>query len=385
MRELILSTLLVAVGIAGLDASAFGQCPFPGKPSGEFSDPSGAEASGLVWLPKGLLVVGDSGEIALFDSNGGLEQSWGGLPPEFTDLEGVTVVPGNWDTVYLLVETHVLVEFDLVSGSVLRAFPLPDLGTEDGLEGVTFLPDSKAANGGIFLVGSQGSQAGKARIYALDLPIASGRVGAGTVLGTISTNLTEVSGLTYDGALDEVFAISDFDNLVVGMTRGGVLLDEWTLPGGNQEGIAFRNGALYIADDVPGQWLVHRYEDFLLPFSPGSASCRFSNGTCVNAPGFNCGGMPSIGTTWIGVVSTSPTTVETVVAVSLNPGYLRAKKGEILVDMERMTFQRGFGEHAFPIPRSRALIGLRFFAQGFQIDESGAATPLNALHLWIGP
>jgi uncharacterized protein YjiK len=59
----------------------------------------------------------------------------------------------------------------------------------------------------------------------------------------------DLAGLHYDRDRSVLFAIYDDANLMRAMDVNGSLIQEWGLPGLNQEGIAPAGNVLYIAED----------------------------------------------------------------------------------------------------------------------------------------
>jgi hypothetical protein len=199
--------------------------------------------------------VGDGGTLAELDSLGTLIEQWdlSGL-----DVEGITIADPLTDVVYIGVEhPDSVVEFDLATGSVLRTFDLTAtlVGPDNaGLEGLTFVSDAANPQGGVFYAALQDD----GRIYVFDLPIVSSATDT-TVLHidtlTPVVDRSDLSGLHYNALNDTLYGTYDSSDLITAMDTQGVLIQEWTLPGNDQEGIAIDRCELYIAEDVgPEVW-----------------------------------------------------------------------------------------------------------------------------------
>jgi hypothetical protein len=169
------------------------------------------------------------------------------------DLEGVCVADPGSDFVYVGVEhPDSIMEFDLTTGLVTRAFDLTtwmaSTDDNDGLEALTFVPDTGDPEGGLFYAGLQDD----GKIYSFRLPIASSLSSTTVIpISTITpvTGRTDLSGLHYDVDNEVLYAIYDSDNKLRAMEADGTFLIEWELPGVTQEGIAMMGDHLYIAED----------------------------------------------------------------------------------------------------------------------------------------
>ncbi|MBI4411154.1 MAG: esterase-like activity of phytase family protein [Deltaproteobacteria bacterium] len=223
---------------------------------------AGYEPSGAVWhsrLSK-LFVVDDDGVVSSLDADGNNITNWS----YSADLEGITVADPDSDFVYLGIENpDGIAEFDITTGAVTRTFNLTTWMTgaaNSGLEALTFVPDSSSSEGGTFYAGHQG----EGKIYVFELPIASSSTSTTVSFVTSFTPIsgqTDISGLDYDETNDVLYAIYDAYNDLVAMETDGTILDSWTLPGNDQEGIALNPDECvwFIAEDEPTTQDVWRY------------------------------------------------------------------------------------------------------------------------------
>ncbi|MBK6940491.1 MAG: hypothetical protein IPH13_09870 [Planctomycetes bacterium] len=252
VRSALLSTSFVLALLAprGSDAAIL---PFPGSAGADVGSglPAQFETSGLCWHDRlqCLFAVSDDGRVVRVEADGSLPQSWslGNL-----DLEDITVADPDSDFVYLGIEQpDSIAEFRLSTGSITRTFafgawmsPL----SSDGVEGITFVPDENAAEGGEFWVAQQLD----GRIFRFRLPIASSSTSTTPIfLGSFVPvpGRVDLSGLAFDPVADCVVAIWDGANVIARISRAGAVLTEWQLPGNDQEGVAVRGCELFVGYD----------------------------------------------------------------------------------------------------------------------------------------
>jgi hypothetical protein len=230
--------------------------------------PAGYETSGLAWhsrLQK-LLAVSDGGTVSSMNTDGSGLVNWS-VPG---DLEGICVANAQSDYVYIGVEhPDSILEFNIRTGAVTRTFDLTAWMTgpdNQGLEGLTFVPSSDSAEGGVFYAGLQAD----GRIYSFELPIVSSSTSTNVTFKgiiTLEAGLADLADLSYDDESGVLLSVFDGPNRLKATTRTGQLLQEWQLPGTEQEGILFHNGALYVGEDYGGASTgrVIRYAPFSLP------------------------------------------------------------------------------------------------------------------------
>ncbi len=238
------------------------------------------EPSGAVWLEtrNQLAVVCDEGDVILLNSEGVIEERWDktdiwnkpGMLHTMKDLEGVTVVPGDTNLIYLGIENpDSIYEFNISNGGLTgKSWDLT--GTmmsppKNGLEALTFVPNSDhpyepSDFGGLFYVGQQSG----GNIYVFDLD-PSGTVV--THVDTIASRYDDLSGLHYDASSGILYAVYDKHKVVVKLGVDGNVWAEYFLPVTDQEGIAVvpessdGKAALYIVEDNAGNPEIRRYND----------------------------------------------------------------------------------------------------------------------------
>ncbi len=249
---LLLSTSLISAG------------PWPGPlPGIEISSglPAGYEPSGAVWhtqLHK-FFTVWDNGVVSMMDYDGMNVVSWnvGG------DLEGICIPDPNSNFVFVGVEGPLdgVKEFNYLTGQVTRFFDLtPWMHSIDpnlGLEALTFVPDTTNSEGGYFYAGLQET----GTIYIFELPILSSSTDTtATLIDSIQTGFTLISGLDYNTDCGLLYALWRFLPRLRVISLDGNILAEWNLPGSCQEGVALWDGLtpgqaqIFIAEDNGGVW-----------------------------------------------------------------------------------------------------------------------------------
>ncbi|MBT4496283.1 MAG: hypothetical protein HOC74_01090 [Gemmatimonadetes bacterium] len=228
---------------------------------GEFNEPSG-----LVFHPgRGtLFAVGDNGDLGEFGLDGKVvkTQHLGDL-----DLEGVTCDPAT-GLLYLIVEgEEKVLEVEPESFAVKREFVLErefegkEIMKEggQGIEGITFAPDARHPEGGVFYIANQAFdldavEGDLSAICEVVLPLRSRKDG-----GTVGISryfipgVIDLSGLHYDAETVLIYAISDSRNVFLLVRPGGEVVRSYALPERDQEGIAVdADGVLYITRDSGG-------------------------------------------------------------------------------------------------------------------------------------
>jgi len=235
--------------------------PVPGTPIG-MNLPADVEPSDIIFHPRlhQLFVVSDNGWLYQMSPDGSVIENWfiGG------DLEGLCVANPEKNTIYVAVEVpYRIYEFDFEQGEVTRTFDLsPWIQTpwNLGIEALTYIPGSAPGAGGVgrFLVGLQldGS------IHEFRLPLGS-TTDEISFLGTWTPvpGRVDLAAMAYDRGTDILYLVYDDANLLRAIRPNGAFVNEWQLPGEEQEGIALdsANCDLYIAQDT-GQVL--RYSNF---------------------------------------------------------------------------------------------------------------------------
>ncbi len=242
--------LTVVWGLVSPGATA--QSTLPGLPGTLISGalPAGLEPSGAVFhtRQRRLYVVSDTGVLTSMAIDGSAVTSTivGG------DLEAVCVAHPMTGFIYLGVEVpNMIIEYDVANAAVSRVFNLtgllPSPGAQ-GLEALTFVPDANHPEGGLFHAGNQAD----GLVYVLSLPLLSNP--ASTAAQLVSTYqpspfFTDISGLHYDVTSHRIYALFDGPNRLRAVTATGAFIQEWFVPGGQQEALALDGCTLVIGED----------------------------------------------------------------------------------------------------------------------------------------
>jgi hypothetical protein len=231
------------------------------------------EPSGICWHSgrETLFVVGDEGDVCEIETDGTLIKR---KRIRKADFEGITHDPAT-GLLYIAVEgLEAVLEVDPETFDVLREFSIPrtlDGGTlmkakGQGIEAITFVPDSEHPQGGLFLVANQAfdltDEEDISAIFQVELPLRDPGA-APKLLGYFEPGIIDLSGLHYDPATGNIFVISDVTNTIHEYSADHVLLRSYAFPGENQEGITADNaGFWYVAQDSGGiMKLKHLVED----------------------------------------------------------------------------------------------------------------------------
>ncbi len=222
-----------------------------------------AEPSGITYhaARQSLFLADDSGSVHEIDLEGHLVQSKG---LGGRDIEGITVDPST-GFLYVAVEgDETILELEPVRLTLQREFRINrNFEGEEllkrggmGIEAVTFVPDPAHPEGGTFWIGNQ-SFSLKAKdepsvICEVVLPLRS--TTAKQVDVAISRayrmDFIDISGLAYDAQGGFLVLISDTTNLLVELKQEGTVLQQYLLPGVDQEGIVLDGlGYMYIAQE----------------------------------------------------------------------------------------------------------------------------------------
>lgn len=233
-----------------------------GEPSGstvEWPLADFPEPSGIVWHPsrRSLFLVGDEGDIGELSLDGRLlrKQHVGG------DLEGITVDPSS-GLLYVVREEHeVILELDPDDFSVLRRFTIdrtwkndPDYLKRggDGVEGLTFVPDTAAPEGGRFWVVNQYDPP---VLVELDIPLHSSRAKYETarIRRAIPVDSAPLSEVTWDAGARRFLVLSALWKRVSILDPDGNQERSVHIPGFLTEGLALMpDGRFAIAQDSGG-------------------------------------------------------------------------------------------------------------------------------------
>lgn len=215
--------------------------------------PDGYEPSDCVWHTRlnKLFLVSDEGIVSSMNYDGTNVQNWeiGG------DLEGICVADPQSNFIYVgEEEADYIHEFNISTGEVTRSFDVDSwIGNGDGLEALTFVPDS-SAEGGLFYAGDQSD----GEIYIFRCPIKTSTSSTSvTNVGVIDpiSGREDISGLHYDSSNGVLYGIWDSYSTIAALETDGTIIEEWELPGENMEGLAIWHNTslgtdqLFVAED----------------------------------------------------------------------------------------------------------------------------------------
>ena len=224
------------------------------------------EPSGICFhSPRGtLFVVGDEGYVYEIETNGKLVKQ-----KRFrnADFEGITHDRSS-GLLYIIVEgENLVIELNPETFEILRKFQVPRVlegetlleQNGQGVEAITFVPDSNHAEGGTFFIVNQNFTVDNREyvsgIFEIELPLKSKdeKLHQGKLLRYFTPEVIDLSGLYYDHVTEHLYVISDVTNTIFEFDRSGTLFNAHAFPGDNQEGITVDdNGFMYIAQDSGG-------------------------------------------------------------------------------------------------------------------------------------
>ena len=260
------ASLSVECGHAAKDDLGPGGIVFHHEWLGDIDQIGFNEPSGIVFHePRGtLFVVGDEGDICEIQTDGTAVKQ---AHIRDADFEGVTYDPAT-ELLYVAVEgEEKILEVHPDELRVLREFQIERTFEGrmllkpggQGVEAITFVPDPSHAQGGTFYLTNQSFDAAAEEdpsvVFEVEVPLredSGGEAGA-RVVRCFSLGISDLAGLHYDRHSDHLYVVSDANNMLLEITRGGGIVDFWAFPGDNQEGIAVDGeGFVYIAQDSGG-------------------------------------------------------------------------------------------------------------------------------------
>jgi uncharacterized protein YjiK len=239
---------------------------FPYEWIGNIDQVEFIEPSGIVFYPNRgtLFVVGDEGDICEIHPDGTVVKQ---KRIRHADFEGITYDPSSGFLYIAEERVEKILEVSSDDFSVLREFSIDRTFKNaivlkeggQGIESITFVPDSKHPEGGTFFISNQGftldNQEDPSALFEVEAPLrsGSGKDLKARIIRMYSLGIIDLSGLHYDKSNDRLYIISDATNSLFEITRKGEILKSYAFPGDNQEGIAIDNeNNIYIAQDTGG-------------------------------------------------------------------------------------------------------------------------------------
>lgn len=237
MKKL-LSLLLILLSLQLVSATAW---PADAGVDIHSNLPAGYEPSGVVWHPhyNSLFLVSDGGLLSKMNLDGTNVVNWN-VPG---DLEGVTITSADSEFVYVLVEyPYALIKFNPATGQSIRSVSLTGVipatvNTNSGLEGVTFVPNgyhpyANSSTGGLFYVGVQ--ETGAINVVDVDFVAGTARLVSSFVP---VAGRGDIAGLNFNTQTNTLSVLYDANNLLREITVNNALLNEYDVPGFDQEGV----------------------------------------------------------------------------------------------------------------------------------------------------
>lgn len=205
--------------------------------------PASFEVSALFYNPENnkVFTVSDSGIISYMNIDGSSVVNY----YLSGDYEGVTFANLSSNYVYIGIENpDSIVEFDTSTGRLTgKSWSLTSWMASSsanlGLEGLTFVPNgyhyySTGRSGGLFLAALQ--ENGVIYVFNVDTST-SGSVSYVTSFTPVAGR-TDISDLYFDRTTAILYVLYDSSNTLVEMKMNGTILNDYLIPGSDQEGIS---------------------------------------------------------------------------------------------------------------------------------------------------
>lgn len=244
---------------------------FPNKWLGDIDKLEINEPSGICWHSgrRTLFLVGDEGYICEIKADGSPINDK--IIREGADFEGVTFDPATGLLYVAVEENEQVLEVNPDTFDILREFEVPRefegrtllAAGGEGMEGITFVPDTEHPEGGFFYVANQSYSLSNehdiSAVFSLDLPLRSGTAKP-RLTGYFEPGIIDLAGLHYDHETGHILAVCDSPNILLEYSKQHELLNVYAFPGDNQEGVTVDpDGYIYIAQDSGGiiklKWL----------------------------------------------------------------------------------------------------------------------------------
>ncbi|MFH1537016.1 MAG: SdiA-regulated domain-containing protein [Patescibacteria group bacterium] len=226
---------------------------------------AGYEPSGAVWHEERetLFIVGDDGDITELDEDGTIINT---INPAGDDLEGIAIADPTSDYIYVGVENpDGIIEVDIsgdpwvLSGKTWDLTPWMIGAANQGLEALTFV--STDVND-YFYAGLQ--ENGKVYVFDVNLNVSDDVSYIENF--ALEIGLTNISGLDYQSDTETLYGLFDGANKIIEAQSDGTFIQEYSIPGNDQEGIALVPACpsattdIYLAEDLgPELWKYGEY------------------------------------------------------------------------------------------------------------------------------
>lgn len=216
------------------------------------------EPSGIVYHPmrNTFFVVGDEGDLYEMDFNGKILRSMKISPnrKDEIDPEGITVNTRTGNLYIAAEEGDDIIEMDADSLEIVGYYDIVSKkeifkAGGDGIEGIAFVPGKDPEDDRVYVC----NQYDPPIVMKVALP--SKPMGNAVekhpvpVIGHFKMPVGDLSDMAYNETRKTLFILSDENNLIMEVTTDGKIINQWSLPGKDQEGITFYKGFMFIGQD----------------------------------------------------------------------------------------------------------------------------------------
>lgn len=216
------------------------------------------EPSGIAYHPirKTFFVVGDEGDLYEIDENAKILKS-ARLSPnrkDEIDPEGIAVNTRTGNLYIAAEEGDDIIEVDPENFDIVGYYDIVSKkelfkSGGNGIEGIAFVPGKDPEDDRVYVC----NQYDPPIVMKVALP--SKPMGNAVekhpvpVIGYFKMPVSDLSDMTYHDVRKTLFILSDENNLIMEVTLDGKIMNQWSLPGKDQEGIAFYKGFMFIGQD----------------------------------------------------------------------------------------------------------------------------------------
>lgn len=216
------------------------------------------EPSGIAYHPvrNTFFVVGDEGDLYEIDFDGKILRSIKISPNRKDDIdpESITVNTRTGNLYIAAEEGDDIIEMEPENLKIVGYYNIvsrekifKDGG--DGIEGITFVPGKTPDEDRVYVC----NQHDPPIVMKIALPAKptgnAVEMHPVYVISHFKMPVSDLSGMAYHEGRKTMFILSDENNLIMEVTTGGKIINQWSLPGKDQEGITFYKGFMFIAQD----------------------------------------------------------------------------------------------------------------------------------------